>query len=186
VSAGFDWKPLLSEGETLLWEGRASHLRLLAFGAVFTAVAVAAWLMAGGEVAQAPGGADCLSADCPTADRKAGFVVYFAGPVSILMGACLLLWSALTRQFSAVTTNRALAVSRRLWRKQPTLRQVPVKGASAMLNAAPLVTLGLFVRSPHANQRILLWGKSRAELKKAQSLIEELSSGIIPVQGRTP
>ena len=55
-----------------------------------------------------------------------------------------------------------------------------------MLNDAHLVTLGLLVSSPHANQRILLWAKSRRELKRAKTMIEQLSSDEPPAQGHAP
>lgn len=182
MRSGFDRTPLLSEGEAVLWEGRPSRLKLFAVGAVVTTIATAAWLMAMGEVANAPGGSECLTVDCPTADRKAGFVAYFAGPVSICIGIFPLLLSVFTRQICSVTSKNILVVSFKLWRKQPILRGVPVKGAAAMLNTAPLVTLGLIVRSPLSNKDLILWAKSRAELKKAQSLIEQLSAGEPRVQ----
>jgi len=55
-----------------------------------------------------------------------------------------------------------------------------------MLNAAPLVTMGLLVSSALSNKRLLLWAKSRAELKRAKSLIEQLSVGEPPVQSHAP
>jgi hypothetical protein len=186
VSEGFDWKPLLSEGEAVVWEGSPARLKLFAFGAGITAIATVGWLMAVGEVAQAPGGVKCLSVDCPTADRKAGFVIYFAGPVSIFLGVFFALLSVFIRQVCAVTSKRVLSISFKLWRRQPTVRQVPVKGARAMLNAAPLVTLGLMVSNPRSSQRLILWAKSRSELKRAESMIEQLSSGEPSMQGHTP
>jgi hypothetical protein len=185
VSAGFDWKPLLSEGETVVWEGRPSRLKFFAGSAVLTVVVTATWLMAMREIAQAPGGTECFAADCPTADRKAGFVVYFAGPVSFFYGVFFLLFPVFIRQVCAVTSKRVLSISFKLWRNQPTLKQVPVKGATGSLNAAPLVTLGLIVRSPHTSQSIVLWAKSRAEYKMAESIIEQLSSVASPLQGQT-
>jgi hypothetical protein len=180
VRTGFDWKPLLNGGEIILWEGRLPHLKILAFGAGVTAMATAAWLLAMGDVAQAPGGAVCLSAECPTADRKAGFVVYFAGPVSILFGVFFVFFSAFIQQIGVVTSKRVLSITFWLWRRQPTLRQIPIKGARAMLNSAPLVTLGLIVSSPYSSRDLVLWARSRAELRKAESMIEKLSSGETP------
>ena len=186
MRAGFDWTPLLSEAEAVLWEGRPSRLKIFAVGAIVTTIASAAWLMAMGEVAQAPGGSECLSVDCPTADRKAGFVAYYAGPVSICFGVFLLLLSIFIRHICAVTSKNVLVVTFKLWRRQPTVRSVPVKGATAMLNAAPLVTLGLLVSSSLSNKCLLLWAESRAELKKAKSLIDQLSVGDAPAQSQAP
>ncbi|NJS40190.1 MAG: hypothetical protein HC783_15590 [Rhodobacteraceae bacterium] len=190
MSAGFDWKPLLSEGEVVVWEGRPSRLKLFAGFAVVTAVVIAGWLMAMGDIARAPGGSECLTDDCPTADRKAGLVALVFGPISLLLSVGMMLISLFIRHASAITTQRVLSVSHPLLRKQAKVEQIPVQGAKARMDGFS------FLRSVHAfgphptlnyvDQTVVLWARSKAELTRAIAVIERLSVGKPPAPGPTP
>ncbi|MCU0903425.1 MAG: hypothetical protein MUE83_06070 [Tabrizicola sp.] len=190
MSAGFDWKPLLTEGEVVLWEGRPSRLKLFAGSAVLTAMATAAWLMAMGDIAQAPGGSECLTDDCPTADRKAGLVAVVFGPVSLLLCGTFMLISPFIRHASAITSKRVLSVSRPLLRKKAKFEQMPVRGAKAKMDGVSFLrTVRAFGPHPtlsYVDQSVVLWARSKAELKKAIAVIEQLSLGHPPVQGPNP
>jgi hypothetical protein len=190
VSAGFDWKPLLTEGEVVVWEGRLSRLKIFAGSAVVTAVVTAAWLMAMGDVAQAPGGTECFTDDCPTADRKAGFVVFFAGPVSFLLTAGMVMMSPFMRHASAITSKRVLSITHPLLRKQPKFEHIPVKGAKAGLEGISFLrsarAFGPHPSISYVDQTVVLWARSKAELKKAIAVIEKLSSDDPLVPGQTP
>jgi hypothetical protein len=189
VSAGFDWKSLLTEGEVVVWEGRPSRLKIFAGMAVLTALAIAGWLYVLGEIARAPGGSECFTNDCPTADRKAGFVAYFAAPVSVLICGGLMLISPFIRNASAITSKRVLSISHPLLRKQPKFEQIPVKGAGAVLDGfnffSSVRAFGPHPDISYVNKSAVLWARSRAELKRAISLIEQLSSEDPPAPGRT-
>jgi hypothetical protein len=190
VSPGFDWKPRLTEGEVVVWEGRPSRLKLFAGSAVVTVVAIAAWLMAMGDIMQAPGGSECFSDDCPTADRKAGFVVYLAGPASILLCGGFMLISPFIRHASAITTKRVLSVSRPLLRKQAKFEHIPIEGAKARMDGIGFLrsvrAFGPHPTKSYCNQSVLLWASSKAELARAVAVIEQLSSEDPSELGPTP
>lgn len=186
MKSGFDWKPFLAEGEVVLWEGRPARLKIFVLSAVIAGVAAAGWMLALEEVAQAPGGSECFTDDCPRADRKAGFVAYFAAPVSFLLGSGLMMLSLFIRNASAITSRRVLSTTRLIPGRRPKFEQIPVKGATPALN-----WFNVFVFSPDPavadhKRRIVLWGKSKAEMKRGIAIIEELSSGDPLAQGRTP
>lgn len=174
----------------MVWEGRLSRLKIFAGSTVLTAVVTAVWLMAMGDVAQAPGGTECLTDDCPTADRKAGFVVFFAGPVSFLLCAGMMMMSPFIRYASAITSKRVLSITHPLLRKQPKFEQIPVKGAKAGLEGISFLrsarAFGPHPSVSYVNQSVVLWARSKAELKRAIAVIEKLSSEDPPVRGSTP
>jgi hypothetical protein len=190
VSVGFDWKPLLAEGEVVLWEGRPSRLKIFAGAAVLTALIAAIWLYAMGEIARAPGGSACFTDNCPEADRKAGLVAVLFGPVSFLLCGGLMVISPFIREASAITSRRVFSISYPLLRKQPKFEQIPVKGAGTVLDGVSfLASVSAFGPHPtisYRNQTVVLRARSRAELKRAITLIEHLSSEDIPAPGRTP
>ncbi|NJM82097.1 MAG: hypothetical protein HC844_06040 [Tabrizicola sp.] len=172
------------------WKGRNSRLKIFAGSAVVTAVVTAGWLMAMGEIARASGGSECVANDCPTADRKAGFVAFFAGPVSFLLCGGLMMVSPFMRNASAITSKRVLSISRPVLRKQPKFDRIPVKGTGAgLVGFGFLTTVHAFGPHPdiaYRDKQLVLWASSRAELKRAVAVIERLSSEASPVLGPTP
>jgi hypothetical protein len=180
VRAAFDWKPLLCEEEILVWQGQAPMLKIVAMAAVALAVSTLLWLIALQEVAQAPGGADCFSDNCPAADRKSGLVVWTM-PGVMLLSAVATVILPFTRKSSAETSNRVMIIGEAPWLRQPNLEQIPVKGASATLDGFTLRVAGL-----DANKRLLLTASSRAELKRAKSMIQQVASDGTIMGGTTP
>jgi hypothetical protein len=190
VKAGFDWKPLLTDGEVVIWEGRQSRLKLFAGSAVVTAIVTAAWLMAMGEIAQAPGGSECFTDDCPTVDRKAGLVAFVFGPVSLLLCGTVMVIAPFIQRVSAITSKRVLSVSRPFLRKQAKFEHIPVDGAKAKMDGVSFLrsvrAFGPHPSESYVDQSVVLWARSKAELKSAIAVIEQLSSRQKSEQGSTP
>ncbi len=189
MNTGFDWQPLLTEGEVVVWDGRPSRLKLFAGSAVLTAVVTVAWLMAMGEIAYAPGGSECVTDDCPTPDRKAGLVAVLFGPVSLLLCGSFMIISPFIQHASAITTKRVLSVSRPLLRKQAKFEQIPVEGAKASMDGASFLrsvrAFGPHPTLSYVDQSVVLWAGSKAELKRAIAVIEHLSPDARPARSPT-
>jgi hypothetical protein len=129
--------------------------------------------MAVTELSGALGGSNCVTQLCPEADRKAGFIVVFVVPLTLVTMAVVTILLITSRLNCAVTNTGILSLHRAYWRRQPRFQQVSVKDIEAYIHGVCLI-----VHHKSLPSNIMLQAGSRRELQTALALIEDLSEKV--------